>query len=66
MKQYGCQLIKTEDTYGSIDLKKMTERFEMDTDEKHGKMKALLFRIAYPIIKRLPADKTVFVCKFNN
>lgn len=43
----------------------MKERFEMDADEKHGGLKAAMFKIAYPILRWLPADKAIFVCKYE-
>jgi hypothetical protein len=43
----------------------MQERFEMDIDEKHGKLNAIIFQVFYPIFRMLPADKAVFVCKYK-
>lgn len=64
MKKHNCKLLKCEDVRG-IDPKRMKERFEMDKDEKHGNLKGLIFQLVYPVIKRLPADKAVFVFKYE-
>lgn len=65
MERFNCCLVSCEDVHGSIDPKRMKERFEMDSDEKHGSLKAALFRIAFPILKCLPADKAVFVFRYK-
>lgn len=59
MIKRGCRLIERRDIR-SINVAKMKDRFEMDTDEKHASLKALLFKAVYPILKRMPADKAVF------
>ena len=64
MKKFNCTLLECRDIKG-IDPKKMKERFEMDTDERHGTLKARVFQLAYPILKKLPADKAVFVFRYS-
>lgn len=64
MKQKGFSLVECEDIR-SIDVNKMQQRFEMDKSERHGKAKAFLFKLAYPILRCLPADKAVFVFHYD-
>ena len=64
MMSYGFELLACEDVRDNIDPKKMKERFEMDSDEKHGTLKATLFKALYPMLRMLPADKAVFVFKY--
>lgn len=64
MKKYNCTLLEYQDVRG-IDPKRMKERFEMDKDEKYGSLKALVFQLVYPFIKMLPADKAVFVFRYE-
>lgn len=48
-----------------LDSKKMKERFEMDADERHGGLKAMLFQKLFPVLKMLPVDKAVFVFRYE-
>lgn len=64
MERNHCTLLECRDIRG-IDPKRMKERFEMDEDEKHGGLKARVFQLAYPFIKRFPADKAIFVFRYN-
>lgn len=64
MAKYNFSLQECQDVRG-IDPKRMKERFEMDVDEQHGGIKAGLFRMAYPLLKQLPADKAVFVFRYD-
>lgn len=64
MAKYNYIFLECQDVRG-LDPKRMRERFEMDMDEQHGRMKARLFQIVYPILKKLPADKAVFVFRYN-
>lgn len=65
MKNHGCKLEFVEDIRDFIDPKRMKQRFEMDLDEKHGGLKATIFQAMYPLIKRLPSDKAVFVYRYT-
>jgi SAM-dependent methyltransferase len=65
MKNYGFDIESVHNCKASINLKRMQERFEMDIDEKHGKLNAIIFQVFYPIFRMLPADKAVFVCKYK-
>lgn len=64
MNQHHFSLQECQDVRG-IDPKRMRERFEMDTDERYGRVKAKLFQIAYPFLKLLPADKAVFLFRYD-
>lgn len=64
MEKHNCRLLECQNVKG-IDPKRMKERFEMDEDEKYGTMKARLFQFAYPFIERFPADKAVFVFRYE-
>ncbi len=63
MTKYNYILLECQDVRG-LDPKRMRERFEMDMDEQYGKLKARLFQMIYPILKKLPADKAVFVFRY--
>lgn len=60
MSRNGLELAEYE-VIRSIDTNKMQQRFEMDADEKHGALKAFMFRCVYPVLRLLPADKAVFM-----
>lgn len=64
MAKYNFSLQECQDIRG-IDPKRMKERFEMDADERYAGMKAGVFRMLYPLLKQLPADKAVFVFRYN-
>ena len=59
MSKKGFKLVECKDIR-SIDVNKMKERFEMDAEERHGGRKAAIFKLIYPVLKRMPADKAVF------
>ena len=65
MSHYNCHLLACEDVRNNIDPSRMKERFEMDSDETHGAFKAAVFRAVYPLLRRLPADKAVFVFQYR-
>lgn len=60
MNKNGLELVECEDIR-SIDTNKMQQRFEMDKDEKHGGVKAFVFKCIYPILRLFAADKAVFM-----
>lgn len=64
MSKHGFILEHVEDVRDSINASKMKERFDMDIDEKHSGIKAAVFQMGYPVIRRLPADKAVFVFQY--
>lgn len=64
MKKHRFKLVESKDIR-SIDANKMKVRFEMDNSEKNTKLKALLFRLIWPLLKRMPADKAVFLYKYD-
>jgi len=66
MEKKGFDLLTIENMIDSIDPKKMKERFAMDSDEKSPGIKAFIFRIFYPFIRILPADKAIFVFQYNS
>lgn len=65
MVKRGCELIECRDIR-SINVDKMKDRFEMDTEEKYAALKALLFKGIYPVLKRMPADKAVFFFRYDS
>lgn len=65
MKKYDFDIESVVSCRNYINTKRMKERFEMDIDEKHGRINAILFRLFYPIIKILPTDKAVFVYRYK-
>lgn len=64
MTKYNCTLLEWRDIKG-IDPKGIKDRFEMDVEERHGGLKAMIFQFIYPILKRLPSDKAVFVFRYD-
>lgn len=60
MGKNGLDLVECKEIR-SIDTNKMQQRFEMDADEKHGALKAFMFKCIYPVLRLLPADKAVFM-----
>lgn len=64
MKKYGCRILEYQDVRG-IAPERMKERFEMDQDERHGAIKAIIFRLIYPLLRLLPSDKAVFVFQYR-
>ena len=65
MGKYGYELLECEDMRGSIKPEKMKDRFLMDKDEKHAGVKALLFKMVFPVLRRLPADKACFAFRYK-
>jgi hypothetical protein len=62
MKKHTFKLVESNDIR-SIDANKMKVRFEMDNGEKNVKIKAFLFKIVWPLLKKIPADKSVLLYK---
>lgn len=64
MKRYKLKLVESMDMR-SIDINKMEVRFNMDKGEKNAKIKAILFRLIWPLLKKMSADKAVFLYKYG-